>query len=166
MIRFQCACGKRLKVDDAHAGRTVKCGACGAQITAPAVGQDAAAPGEGLDALAQALSTAAPKPAGGAGAAARPGQPKAPAGKAPGRVGQATGSLATSGSKMPFYLGIGIAGGVLVIAIVAAVLIHNSNTEPPVDPKPAMKMPPPPETKPKKQTHTPGEMFPDVPPSN
>lgn len=165
MIRFQCACGKRLKVDDAHAGRTVKCGACGAQITAPATSQEVAAPSEGLDALAQALSTAAPKPAGGAGAAARPGQPKAAAGKAPGRVGQANASLATSGSKMPFYIGLGIAGGVLVVAIVAAVLIHNSNTEPPVDPKPVIKIAPT-ETKPKKPTHTPGEMFPDVPPSN
>ncbi|MBE3071013.1 MAG: hypothetical protein IMZ66_12330, partial [Planctomycetes bacterium] len=35
MIRFYCACGKRLKVDDALAGRPVQCPDCGAAARAP-----------------------------------------------------------------------------------------------------------------------------------
>jgi len=36
VIRFQCTCGKPLKVDDSVAGRTVQCPHCGNQVRAPA----------------------------------------------------------------------------------------------------------------------------------
>ena len=35
-ISFACACGKQLKVADAHAGKRAKCPACGHPVTVPA----------------------------------------------------------------------------------------------------------------------------------
>ncbi len=52
MIRFQCTCGKRLKVVPAHAGRLVECTACGRRIRAP---EDPAQPLDGPEALAAAV---------------------------------------------------------------------------------------------------------------
>ena len=37
MIRFNCSCGKRLKVDYGAAGRTVECPYCGLKVRAPSV---------------------------------------------------------------------------------------------------------------------------------
>lgn len=55
MIRFDCPCGKRLKVDDSYAGHAVECPYCGVRVEAPA----AEAPEEpvlsGPDALVQAM---------------------------------------------------------------------------------------------------------------
>lgn len=52
VIRFQCTCGKRLKVVPAHAGRLVECTACGRRIRAP---EDPAQPLDGPEALAAAV---------------------------------------------------------------------------------------------------------------
>ena len=35
-VEFPCACGKKLSVDDAHAGKRVKCPACQEPVTVPA----------------------------------------------------------------------------------------------------------------------------------
>ena len=110
MIRFECTCGKRLKVEDSHAGRTVKCGACGAQMTAPASNLAAA---DDLDAMAQAMQSAAPRPANGS---ARPGQGKRPP--------------VLPGSKMPFYIGLGVAGGIMLIVLVVAAVTVSGNGDP------------------------------------
>jgi hypothetical protein len=52
VIRFQCACGKRLKVEPAHAGCVVECTACGRKMRAPG---DPAQPLDGPEALAAAV---------------------------------------------------------------------------------------------------------------
>ena len=152
VIRFQCTCGKRLKVEDSHAGRKVKCGACGAEMVAPTVG-------EGLDALAQAVQSAAPKPTN--GAAARPGQPKTN-GTLPGQ-GKRPADLPEN--KLPFYIGLGVAGGImLIVLIVAAVMFSGGNNgRPVVKPTPVIDPGP---TPPKKHQHIPGELFPNVEPQN
>lgn len=76
MIRFQCTCGKSLKVDDSFAGRKATCPHCGRQVRVPAdQGTLAAGPGE-----------AEPKPLSGPAAlqaALRDGQTGTPADEIP-----------------------------------------------------------------------------------
>lgn len=101
MIRFQCQCGKRLKVDDTHAGRAVRCSACGKELIAPA---------------------ASP-------AVAKPGQGKRPP--------------ALPGSKLPLYIGLGVAGGVTaVVVIVCAVMFRGGDSRQQVRPPVVVKIPP------------------------
>jgi hypothetical protein len=76
VIRFQCTCGKSLKVDDSFAGRKATCPHCGRQVRVPAdQGTLAAGPGE-----------AEPKPLSGPAAlqaALRDGQTGTPADEIP-----------------------------------------------------------------------------------
>jgi DNA-directed RNA polymerase subunit RPC12/RpoP len=44
MIQFNCSCGKSLKLDDAHAGRRVRCPDCGSEVVAPESTEDEAPP--------------------------------------------------------------------------------------------------------------------------
>ena len=52
MIRFQCTCGKQLKVEDAVAGRAARCPHCGTQVRVP---QAEPEPLSGLMALQAAI---------------------------------------------------------------------------------------------------------------
>ena len=68
------------------------------------------------------------------------------------------------GSKLPFYIGLGVAGGImLIVLIVAAISFSGNNSRPVVKPTPVFDPQP---VKPKKHEHTPGEMFPNVEPTN
>ena len=149
MIRFHCGCGKRLKVDDAFAGRQVKCGACGAKLIAPAAGEGtesptpAAPPANGLDALAQALK-AAPKQTAGALALQRLQGKKVPAarttpvaaakgaaiarGKRPANSGPSGRNAppaalppSTFGKNKVLFVGIGAA--VVVVGAIVAIIV-------------------------------------------
>jgi hypothetical protein len=115
MIRFQCGCGKRLKVDDAHVGRKVRCAACGVSVTVPAA-SSAAIP-----------SAAVSSPSGGQ-AAARPGQGRR--------------SPALPGSKLPLYIGLGVAGGVTLIVLVVCIIMASGNSRQEVKPPVTVKIPP------------------------
>jgi hypothetical protein len=42
MIQFNCSCGKSIKVDDANAGRRVRCPECGSEVVAPDSTEDEA----------------------------------------------------------------------------------------------------------------------------
>ncbi len=87
MIRFQCTCGKSLKVDDSFAGRKATCPHCGSQVRVPAdqgtlageASRDSTASGAGP-------GEAEPKPLSGPAAlqaALRDGQTGAPADEIP-----------------------------------------------------------------------------------
>ena len=162
MIRFQCVCGKRLKVADTSAGHKVKCGACGAEMVAPAAVQAAGV--EGLDALAQAVQSAGPRPTN--GAPARPGQAGKVAGKPNGVLpGQSKRPAPLPDNKLPFYIGLGVAGGIMLIVLIVAAISFSggNNNKPVVKPAPVVDPTPP---KPRKHEHIPGEMFPNVDPTN
>jgi hypothetical protein len=45
-IQLTCSCGRKLQAQDEHAGRRVKCPACGAEMTVPKADEDAVQPAE------------------------------------------------------------------------------------------------------------------------
>lgn len=60
MIRFYCSCGKRLKVDDALAGRSVQCTQCGATMQAPGAEPETVSGPEALVSALRDLNGPAP----------------------------------------------------------------------------------------------------------
>jgi hypothetical protein len=137
MVRFSCACGKRLQVGSAHAGRAVQCPSCGAHLTVPhpqeaaahasealaqAVRkqtQPAAAPpsaAPGLDALAKALQTSAAGRRGGA-------QSGLPTGRTP----------ANHHSRKPLIIGFSAAAILLVLLVILSAFFGGSNGSKPAD---------------------------------
>jgi hypothetical protein len=165
VIRFNCGCGKRLKVDDAFAGRQVKCGGCGARIQVPLSDNGAASPAggpaSGLDELAKALQGAA-KPAAGAATVRKGGQP-AKNGQN-GQNGNADGRPAAANHNKALFIGLGAAlGFVLIVVILMVALSGGSKTPPPVkkeDPPPAVYSSPS-APKPKISNDFPGAFFSD-----
>jgi hypothetical protein len=191
VIRFNCTCGKRLKVDAAYAGRSVKCAACGAKIMAPSAIETAevvegppadAPPVDGLDALAQALREAPPRPTrsdvpalrtlGGKpqaangtkvrpGAAGRPGQPA--------RNGQpgdpmARGKSPQQNQNKAVFIGIGAAVGLILIVVIIMIVASSGPAQPVKQDKPVVTTPPPPvDTKPKYSGRFAGDFFGSVP---
>jgi hypothetical protein len=61
-LLLSCACGKTLRVPDTAAGKPVRCPACGAVLTAPAIGEPEAVEPGGYGLAADATPTAAPAP--------------------------------------------------------------------------------------------------------
>jgi hypothetical protein len=155
VIRFQCTCGKRLKVDDSSAGRKVKCSMCGKELIAPVASQAA---GGDLDALAQAMQASAPKAAGGPMAVKTPGRPNG------GLLAKNKPGAAKKPNNTSLYVGLGVAGGVLLIIFIAIVVAANRGGETP-RPKPTVVITPDASVKPRR-AHTPGELFPNVEPQN
>lgn len=184
MIRFNCSCGKRLKVDDDLMGRQVKCPNCGGKTVVPQVSDaevedavpvanDPAA--TGLEALAQALKAkpSAAKPirrdvpalrampgrvAPGRTAASARGGKSAPGGK----IGQ-NGRFAkpASANNNALYIGLGAALGIIVIVVIAAALIGGGcEGNKPKSSAPAVPAYTPP-TKPAHEGPWPGEMWPE-----
>jgi hypothetical protein len=150
VIRFQCTCGKRLKVDDQHVGRKVKCGTCAKELIVPAMSQ---AGGADLDALAKAMGSAAPKPANGKPVAKVNGGP------------QAKNKQQGATNKLPLYIGLGVAGGVCLITLIVIAVIMGSGNDRPIQIKQTPVITPESTVKPKR-AHTPGELFPNVEPQN
>jgi hypothetical protein len=185
VIRFNCSCGKRLKVDDSYVGRHVQCPNCGVKTLVPQAsdaGTEDAAPvandpaAAGLEALAQALKA---KPS-----AAKPVRRDVPALRAmPGRVAPGRSATPARGRKPApggkirpngrfakpagaannnaLYIGLGAALGVIIIVVVAAVLIgggcEGKSKAPAPPPVPAYTPP----TKPAHEGPWPGEMWPE-----
>jgi hypothetical protein len=191
VIRFECSCGKRLKVDDAFAGRQVKCGACGAKVIAPAAGEGeenmppGTAAADGLDALAQALK-AAPKQTVGSKAVQRLQGKKAPSARpmsaipsrgAAGGKGVRPGSSRLSVRNAPpsglaknKVLFVGIGAAVVVVGAIVAIILVTSGKPATLVPKAekpiiVQKAEPVPvvEKKVEVRGHHPGEMFSSVP---
>jgi DNA-directed RNA polymerase subunit RPC12/RpoP len=179
VIRFNCSCGKRLKVDDDFVGRQVKCPNCGVKTVVPQVPDaevEEAVPvtndpaAAGLEALTQALkakpSVAKPirrnVPALKAisGRPAAPGRATAPAARnrkqtPGGKIGQ-NGRFAkpASANHNALYIGLGAALGAIVIVVVAAILIGGGcegKSKAPLPPPP----PPPPPPSPSAPAYTP-----------
>ena len=188
MIRLNCSCGKRLKVDDDLMGRQVKCPNCGGKTVVPQVSDaevEDAAPvandpaATGLEALTQALKAkpSAAKPIRHdvpalraiSGRPAAPSRATAPAARnrkptPGGKIGQ-NGRFAkpASANHNALYIGLGAALGVIAIVVVAAVLIGGgcegkSKAPSPPPPPPAPAYTPP--TKPAHEGPWPGEMWP------
>jgi hypothetical protein len=181
VIRFNCECGKRLKVDDSYAGRNVKCGACGARVQAPAaeieVAEEVApppAPSDGLDALAQALRAGPVKSPRSDVPALRAVQSKKPAGKMPGKAGAAKplqpgqkGVRPAANQNKAVYIGLGVAAGLILIVVVIMAATMGGDPPKPVKVEAApLPPPPPPVAKKTNPEHFPGEFFPNVKPSN
>jgi hypothetical protein len=135
MIRFYCDCGKRLKADDAYAGRQVKCGACGARKMVPAASEAEkapTAPADGLAALASALRASATSPARAARTApdkpaARGAAPRAPM-AASGASAQPLRSVTQKvrsrepGGNKTVLIGFGAALAMIVIVVILLVV--------------------------------------------
>jgi len=189
VIRFNCSCGKRLKVDDDLVGRQVKCPNCGGKTVVPQVSDaevEEAVPvandpaAAGLEALAQALKA---KPS-----VAKPIRRDVPALRAmpgrvaPGRTASARGGKSAPGVKIgqngrfakpaatnnnALYIGLGAALGVIVIVVIAAALIgggcEGGKPKAAAPPPPATYTPTPQKTR---DLHPPGDLWPNVPPSN
>jgi len=183
VIRFNCSCGKRLKVDDDLVGRQVQCPNCGSKTVVPPVSEaeaEEAVPvandpaAAGLEALAQALkakpSVAKPvrrdvpalrampgRAAPGRTAASARGGKSAPGGK----IGP-NGRFAkpASANNNALYIGLGAALGLIVIVVIAAALIgggcEGGKPKAAAPPAPAYT-PPPMKTN---NQHPPGELFP------
>ena len=139
MVRFSCACGKRLKVDAAHAGRAVQCPSCGTRLTVPhpqeaAAGasealaqaaqkqnRSAAAPApravQGVDALTEALKTSATKRHSGTPSGLPTGRP--PAGHH---------------SRKPFIIGLGAAVVVLILLVALSAFLGGRGSKPADEP--------------------------------
>jgi hypothetical protein len=187
VIRFQCTCGKRLKVDPAHAGCVVECTACGRRMRAPADPREALDGPEALAAAVRAFhargqEAAAPEPTptdhAAAGLAALAGVPQAEArAKAARDVRRARTSQRTPlrptdllarrhpsvrSNHRPLWIATGIAAGALVLAVVILAISANLNrTAPPPEPppQPVVHVPPPETPAP---APMPGELFPNV----
>ncbi|HUU31829.1 MAG TPA: hypothetical protein VMY69_06995 [Phycisphaerae bacterium] len=137
MVRFSCACGKRLQVGSAHAGRAVQCPSCGAHLTVPHP-QEAAA--HASEALAQAVrkqtrpAAAPPSATMGLDALA-----KALQTSAAGRRGSAPSGLPTGRppagphSRKPLIIGFGAAAILLVLLVILSAFFGGSNGNPPAD---------------------------------
>jgi len=170
LIRFECSCGKRLKVQAADIGRTVECPNCAAQLVVPdpdgpPVAEEVAS---GPEALAAAMRELAPT------AAARPSKipAKTPAKKTPpppGRNPAKPGAPATkkpSAAQKPVIIGLAAA---LAIAALLLILSFFGGGDKPAKKEdlPAIQAPPPPPPpKPERNRHPPGDLFPKVAPAN
>jgi len=173
VIRFLCSCGKRLKADVSEISRTVECPNCAAKLVVP--DPDAPPAEEAFtsapEALAAAMRELAPT-------AARPSKvavkraPPAPR-RRPLKPGLAPARGASSAKKAVI---IAVAAGAFAIISLLVVLAfflgggdgnkHNvpaGKEAPPAIQAPA---PPQPETKPERNHHPPGDLFPKVAPAN
>lgn len=183
MIRFNCSCGKRLKVDDDLVGRQVQCPNCGSKTVVPQVSDaevEEAVPvandpaAAGLEALAQALKA---KPS-----VAKPVRRDVPALRAmPGRAATKPAPTTRNGKSMSggkigpngrfakpaaannnaLYIGLGAALGIIVIVVIAAALIgggcEGDKPKAAAQAVPAYTSP----TKPVHEGPWPGEMWPE-----
>jgi hypothetical protein len=184
VIRFECSCGKRLKVEDRFAGETVECTACGKRMRVPAtaavpvaevVEEPEAAPAASNDPLA-ALAQAA-KGSGGAKTGSktpvRPGAPAArgakPAAKAaPGKACATAELLAKRRAVAPdnkkvLFVTIGVAAAIILVFVVYLAM-QSDDTPAPTggDGKIHYVVTQPPKTA--TRASSPGELFPSVAP--
>jgi len=188
VIRFECSCGKRLKVAAAHAGRVVECTACGKRLRVP----EAAAPATGPEALAAAirqvgspggaapatpaddaasrlaaLAGAPPRAAAKASAAApvaRAQTPRTPAAVRPVNL-LAKRHPSVQSNRQPVFIALGIAAGLFVVLVVVLFVSSRGSQAPaPVAPDPPVHItvgePAKPLPPPAKGGS--GEMFPNV----
>jgi hypothetical protein len=148
VIRFECSCGKRLKVEDRFAGQTVECTACGKRMRAPATSTEALPVAEVVEEPEAALEPAddplaalaqAAKGNGGAKTPVRPGAAARgikPAAKAPAGKTSATAELLAKrrlpppSNKKAIYITIGVAAAALLGLILFLALSPN-DTPPP-----------------------------------
>ena len=130
MVRFSCACGRRLKVDAAHAGRAVQCPSCGTRLTVPHPQEAAAGASEALAQAArkQNRSAAAPAPRAMQGVdALTEALRTTPAARRPTTAAQSglpTGRPpAGHQSRKPFIIGLGAAVVVLILLVALSVFL-------------------------------------------
>ena len=189
MIRFQCTCGKRLKVEAAHAGQLVECTACGRKMRAPADPSQAVSGPEALAAAVrqfgaggQADAAEEPTPAdhAAAGLAALAGAANGSAPARPARTASSRASRPARGSRKtpvrptdllanrhpsvqtnrrPLFIAAGIALSLIVVIFIILAVSANMNRPAPAEPQETVHVPPPVEA-----THAPppGELFPNV----
>ena len=166
MVRFSCACGKRLQVGSAHAGRAVQCPSCGAHLTVPHP-QEAAA--HASEALAQAVrkqtqpAAAPPSATMGLDALA-----KALQTSAAGRRGSAPSGLPTGRppagphSRKPLIIGFGAAAILLVLLVILSAFFSGSGSKPADEPTDAKTTTAPPSSVQRAAPKS-GELFKNVP---
>jgi hypothetical protein len=168
VIRFECSCGKRLKVPPAEIGRTVECPNCAAQLIvpdpdAPPVAEEAAS---GPEALAAAMRELAPAATG------RP--PKIPPKKAPPTAGRSPlkpGARPAQGkpaANKPIIIAIAAALAMGALLLILSFFAGNNDKPARKEESPTRQAPTPPPspTKPERNLHPPGDLFPKVAPTN
>ena len=170
MIRFECSCGKRLKVRAADIGHTVECPNCAAQLVVPdpdalPVAEEAAS---APDALAAAMRELAPT-------AARPSKiptkktPPAAPGRSPRKPGAQPAQIVSAAHK-PVIIGVAAALALAVLLLILSFFAGGDNKPAKKEGPPTIQAPPspPPTTTsgPERNLHPPGDLFPKVAPTN
>lgn len=181
MIRFKCACGKRVKVPTSAAGKRVRCPFCGKEQRVPdggtprsdvpvadvVAGPPGAPAGEspaahGLVALAQAV-----KANGGAKethrnpvASVRNRAKQQDLPTSAQLIARRTGAVADH--RKYFLIGVGVAIGLLAAAVMLSLLMGGGSSKPQPTPTDAAKVQPSGETA-RRGAGAPGEMFKNVP---
>jgi hypothetical protein len=168
LIRFECSCGKRLKVRAADIGHTVECPDCAAQLVVPdpdalPVAEEAAS---APDALAAAMRELAPT-------AVRPSKiptkktPPAAPGRSPRKPGAQPAQIVSAAHK-PVIIGVAAVLALAVLLLILSFFAGSDNKPATKEGPPAIQAPPPPTTtpKPERNLHPPGDLFPKVAPTN
>ena len=168
MIRFYCSCGKRLKVRASEIGRTVECPHCASQLVVP----NPDAPPADVPATSATEALAAAMRELGPAATARPS--KLPAKKkppAPGRKPTKPGARPAPGpsaANKPVIIGVAAAFAIAAILLILSFIAGDGNSPEKKPAAPEVKAPPTPQTpsKPERNLHPAGDLFPKVAPSN
>ena len=169
LIRFECSCGKRLKVHVAEIGRTVECPNCAAQLVvpdpdAPPVAEEVTSAPEAMVAAMRELAPAA---------AARPSKiaakrtpPPRPS-RSPAKPG-APAARKPSAATMPIIIGVAAAFVIVMLLVILAFFAGGNDSKPVKKEAPPVIQapPPPPPPKPERNLHPPGDLFPKVAPTN